>query len=714
MKIKKKNNKKIANSSWIKRRHFLNTFFKLFLTMGIILGSLVSIFFSVNYFSKSKNSNAEFGDTYNIRYQLDLTVNEENKNLSGNQTNSLQSSELRLKKSAEAFEAWLFSNGIYNDGVQYSIQTNNVTPITGTTTYTGWIFSSLYNIETVDFLQFKDVKQDPMRVLNNNSSNNFFEIIPYDKNILTMDDVRNNKVLFNSLGFNYDKPKLSKTIENSEDNTSLNIKGVEFETFDKLNIERFMNYKAGLNEPNDLPENYKWFVFNDLDKLIQRLNYVKSVSYWNNEKNHNEYNRIGQENLLPITLYDPSLYNKNTPPGVDNLNHIKFLYDSLTQEERTWGDNAAVNNADATVTITKENVLDFYNQFDSSSPSGATDKVTGNFHESIQPLVKKHIIEEITFENYHQWFPEAHELSKINEEDGGSTSKKIETKLAAPGTISGPTDINTFKFPVEAATTLPDFLFPDSLNKDTNALMTFFTKYSSSSPMVKFRNTSLIPNTTEPISFFGTANVTPPLIKGSITGLSAYESIFLATGIILLTIAIIVSIIYRVPGLIVSLSTIFTTTATIAFSGLLGLTFSFGSFLAIIIGAILTLSSCILFLERIRKNIIDSKSIFDSSMISIRKSIMTIVDIHFVTIIIGLAAALLGVFEMVDFGFELILTSLTSLLSTFAIFIFVQYNFSKSKYFWNSKLYFHKIENKIINKKENEAKFIKVLESPFK
>ncbi|MGL4647385.1 MAG: hypothetical protein ACRCVI_01530, partial [Mycoplasmoidaceae bacterium] len=707
MKIKNKLKDNLKNSSWIKNRRFLSIFFKFFLIIGIIITSIISIFFSIDYFVKTNNNNGEFGDTYNIKYEVDLEVNPENKNLAGSNDNSLQSSEARLKKVASSFENWLFTKKIYNNGVQYSIKEKEVLSPSSQPAYVGWIFTNLYNIKDVSFLQFEDVKQDPMRVINDNTANNFVEIIPYDKNLTPQNNPKNNEILINTLGLNVENGKVSETIKESEINSSLDLEGVEFRIDNAVNIEQFMDYKAGLNDPSTSGSNYKWFVFNDLDKLVQRLNYVKSVAYWNNAKNHQEYIRLGNEGLLPITLYDQSLYEGTTPPGVNNLNHIRFLYEALSDDEKKWGDIAATS-ADAAVAVTKKNVLDFYNQFDSTSTSGSKDKTTGNFDASIQPIVKNYIIGEITYQNYHMWFPEAHELSAISEE-----SRSKNSRLAPPGTIAGPKEVRTFKIPFDESITLPNFLFLNGNNKSPWELLTFFKDYSSFAPIVSFNRNSIIPDKTEPLSFYGSGNILPPLIKDSIIGLSAYESIFLASGIILLTIGIIVSIIYRVPGLIATLSIAFTTTVTIAFSGLLGLTFSFGSFLAIILGTILTLSSVIIFLERIRKNIIDNKSIFDSSWISINKSIATILDIHIVSIIIGLVVALLGTLEMIDFGFELILTSLTSLISVFFIFIFVQYGFSKSKLFWNKKLYFSRIEKKIRNHKEDEAKFIKIMNSSF-
>ena len=92
-----------------------------------------------------------------------------------------------------------------------------------------------------------------------------------------------------------------------------------------------------------------------------------------------------------MTLYDPSITVSETcvPNGGENLNHIEFLYESLSEEERTWGDIASGDNADYNVAVNKSDILDFYNQFDSRAAAGATDKTTGNFDSSIQVLVQK-------------------------------------------------------------------------------------------------------------------------------------------------------------------------------------------------------------------------------------------------------------------------------------------------------------------------------------
>ena len=50
---------------------------------------------------------------------------------------------------------------------------------------------------------------------------------------------------------------------------------------------------------------------------------------------------------IPLTLYDPSINVSETgvPNGVENLNHNEILSESLTEEERTWGDIASGDNA---------------------------------------------------------------------------------------------------------------------------------------------------------------------------------------------------------------------------------------------------------------------------------------------------------------------------------------------------------------------------------
>ncbi|MGL4617252.1 MAG: hypothetical protein ACRCUM_03355, partial [Mycoplasmoidaceae bacterium] len=473
MKVKNKAKNNFSGSSWIKTKHYLFIFLKFFLVIGVLIGSALSIIFSSFYISKSENSTGEFGNTYNIRFEVDLEVDEENKNLSGNQTNSIESSENRLKITAESFEEWLFSREIYNDGVQYSIKSNS------NGNYSGWIFTNLYNIDKVDF-QFNKVDQDPMNVISKNVTNNFIEVIPYDKTRNPNQIPTNNTTLINSIGMNATNPKKSSlpTEQAKDNNSSLENPGVEFTFPSNVNIKRFMEFKSGTNtDISRLPENYKWFVFNDLDGLIQRLNYVKSVSYWRQNENAARYLELGEAGLFPLTLYDPSINesDEGIPNGVNNLNHIEFLYESLTDEERTWGDISSSGNSDDTVTVNKSNILDFYNQFDSRAPSGATDKTTGNFDASIQPLVQKHIIAEIDYLNYHKWFPQAHELSAVVEE----TSTSNLTRLPSAGQMSGPEDVNTIKIPVETETSLPNFLFNGSINKSVDELMKFFNEYAS-------------------------------------------------------------------------------------------------------------------------------------------------------------------------------------------------------------------------------------------
>ena len=82
-----------------------------------------------------------------------------------------------------------------------------------------------------------------------------------------------------------------------------------------------MPFKSGANaDVSSLPGGYRWCVFNDLDGVVQRLNYVESVSYWRQNNNTSESLAVGEAGLLPLTLYDPSINVSETgvPNGVEN------------------------------------------------------------------------------------------------------------------------------------------------------------------------------------------------------------------------------------------------------------------------------------------------------------------------------------------------------------------------------------------------------------
>ena len=90
------------------------------------------------------------------------------------------------------------------------------------------------------------------------------------------------------------------------------------------------------------------------------------------------------------------------------------------------------------------------------------------------------------------------------------------TSLPTAGQLSGPAVVNTMKIPLAAVSTLPGWLFTMSAHRNDDSLMDFFRDFGSLSPLTPFVNSSIIPDTSQKIQFFGNGTVTVPLIADSV------------------------------------------------------------------------------------------------------------------------------------------------------------------------------------------------------
>ncbi len=736
---------------------------KWFSLVVLFIGAVVSMVFgSLQIAKKSEDNIAQFGDSYNVKYNVSLKMDKPNGTLT-NYNDLLVNGpeyltdESKVIKTANAFQLWMYDNDIYNTGVQYQINGDKAT-----------IETNVYNIPKIDWSSddTKDKKSQYLsKILFQNTNNNFIQIVKYNKgavvdgvgvhqNLINGGMYANGQKILTSNGFDFSTAKAFDKKEYSNDNNekySNLTDGVTVDTYANIDISDFSTLKEQANEldasassspsPSSITTyaegddssegetdqkailgEYKWYVFKDLGHVIKRLNYVQLVSIWHQilEPKSAEdasifaFDKLINEGVLPNIL---------SFPGLNKYEKIYYLtndlYNALLPEERNWGDAVAQqvllnDGKNEIVWVNDTNILDFYNQYVTNITSDlprVNDKLNktydkGYFDSNLKTIVDPYIIDTITYENYTDYFPKAKVLNEFN------TSN-----------LKGDTDTNIFRF------TQSSKLFSSVKDHDKNqGIINFLKNKISSNPGYVNQNYTIVQNGQydsvvnsnkkaqgsqlfpkgiqltdlvydnakngwkEFLSSFGTAAyLGGPVLRDSVTTLNSYNSTFLASGIILFIVAIIVSVLYRVPGLFGAIALITSTVISTALNFIIGLTFSFGSVLAIFAGMILTLTSIVTLMERARKNIKDNVSIFDASNHAWKKTLMTLIDIHIVSIIIGLGLSFWGKLEIVDFGFQLILSAFISLVVVFAYFVLYFVNLINEPYFWKGKLLYAKL-----------------------
>lgn len=206
------------------------------------------------------------------------------------------------------------------------------------------------------------------------------------------------------------------------------------------------------------------------------------------------------------------------------------------------------------------------------------------------------------------------------------------------------------------------------------------------------------------MQIFGAKAVdTPPTLNSTIaiantSKFDAFGSSILALGIILLLVGIIVSVFYKIPGLFnfvaIFLSAVLTFLLYTVFGGEIDLFSFFGLFAILSVG----IGCNVLINETFRRNIRNSTSLVEASRLAYNNTFMKVVDVHLITLVLGLFLLYLGHYQEQSLGTLLLVGSFCSFfitygLSTLSIKIFM------STHNWrNYKLFVYKRDAKWLNK----------------
>ncbi|MDR2636412.1 MAG: hypothetical protein LBB95_00980 [Mycoplasmataceae bacterium] len=137
--------------------------------------------------------------------------------------------------------------------------------------------------------------------------------------------------------------------------------------------------------------------------------------------------------------------------------------------------------------------------------------------------------------------------------------------------------------------------------------------------------------------------------------------IFVGILIILVAIGILVSLLYRIPGLLFFGSLYSTFGFSIFFLTLAGKIISIGLLLGIIAGIVMSTAAFLAIMQRMKKHTTKNDFVLNAAKKGASKGIWQFLDLHFITIIIGAVFLYFGTLSGVNFGVSLMIYSLLSL-----------------------------------------------------
>lgn len=257
-------------------------------------------------------------------------------------------------------------------------------------------------------------------------------------------------------------------------------------------------------------------------------------------------------------------------------------------------------------------------------------------------------------------------------------------------------------------------LFPTNqkFNYGGNAKVVLSQELNSNGTYVKLDYNSatklatLLKNGINPpnMQIFGAKAVeTPPKLNSTLaiadtSKFDAFGSSILALGIILLLIGIIVSVFYKIPGLFnfvaIFLSAVLTFLLYTIFGGEIDLFSFFGLFGILSVG----IGCNILINETFRRNVRNSTSLVEASRLAYNSTFMKVVDVHLITLVLGLFLLYLGHYQEQSLGTLLLVGSFCSFFITYGLSTLSIKIFMACHNWRNYKLFVYKRDARWLNK----------------
>lgn len=658
----------------MKIRRSKNKIFKILFVILLFIASIIGMVFGSINIGKNNEQKGLFGDNYHVSYSIDLSK----------QTDANKKNEV-IKQVSDAYSSWLISKNINVGSIQYTVDKNDQNR--------GIIQTELLNIErTVDeFDKDKKHPQNPDLVALNSISTSRVDIQQYDptkdndKNYIptTLESYAQSQSAFSSV-ITSDDLNISTAKKDHREKLATNKSnknfGVEIELKDVRNPLKISRFNKDKLDSAAEGQKLQWIVFNDIDVLVMKLNYAKWLKY--------------------------AL--EKTDVSVEKFNELDKKFKSLSSDLQEWAKKSFANkNSDI---ITKDNILAYYKR----SSEESTQNIP-NANSNLKSIVEQYIVGTITYDNYNDWFPNSTVIGNAENGDNNDNNNNNNNNNGNNGNNESKPSFYEIEPRVNGVETETWISFQNSTSEQTQKeLLNKFKKMTFTVPL-KLPTKGAISDSTfrselGMSSFINESN----LLRNQVTKLNAYDATMLSLGVAMLLVAIILIILYRIPGFFGGFATIASGIFSLSLLILLKINFSLSTVIGLIVGIVCVATSVTIFMERMRKSLKDKYSVFDSVFISIRKSLLSIVDVNLIVLLFGLASVFIGKSEIVDFGLVLILVSVISLASVFLFFVLPYYFVIDNMGIWKPQLHayinMNKIKHLSVEKVQSfNNKYIKIL-----
>lgn len=710
--------------------------FKITFFFFIYAASIVGIVFGLINLGENNTRKGLFGSTYNTTYKLDVssaTTEKEANNLA--------------KKSSEKFADYLAYNNINATNMNYQVKS------TSSGKYEAYLYVSYSNVALYYDDNFKNSSTegyyeiDPNIYGLNSAKSSTISVYYFNpqgttpKDIFTYNDSSTNtrkSQVFKTSDFNYSSASID-TRKSGENSDNLNNYGVKLKltgsSYEYLN-------DAGLDSGNSISfasqassstddggttatakSDLQWIVIQDMDQLVNLLNYAKWVVFnYNYYKSNNSFS--GGTQTKWMVYYD---YLNST-----NSNLVTWAEKAVSYDKNKVGSGIT--------SITPEYLIACYEHalghVTNSSLTSRFPEIGQDGDSSLVNVVQDYVIGVVSKVNYKQWFPvvtststslsgssvtsfsiqpKAYESSSYTSSSSSDSSSSTSSFKVTrdSSTSSSSTSMTTSTSSKESLRSsyikkFNNLSFPTTFYSATpttsstsdwitsNSLPTMYLNYevgnstsgsSIDNSQITDSNNSLTNSSRSTFSYFGLNSWTssPFIQKSIISKMSTYNSMFLASGVILLLVAIIVSVWYRIPGLMSAFAIIASFGFSISLLVVFKIDISVSSILGLFIGTISSVMVASLTMERMRRLVMQRNSIFDSIQTAIKKSLLTVVDLNVTLIIIGLSIFFIAKGELTDMGITMLLSASFSLATSLVFFLLPLYSYSGFKFSWHFK-----------------------------
>lgn len=388
------------------------------------------------------------------------------------------------------------------------------------------------------------------------------------------------------------------------------------------------------------------YIFSDFRGLMNKCEYLSYLGFKYNKQSPTDIERTAywqlsdsERQFANDVVADDTLFQ----PDSGKLTKFPFAKDGgfTTNPYSPLTSSKSFNNSPYTGDGNFENSIIFrlLQQYETNTNDGITPGTSSSLKYD---FMNQYIIGAITVENYTSYFPDKNPQKTTSDSDGTWLSLvNLDTNYFNAEEIYKLLTSNRISMP------LMDILYPtngENLNNDdfieTNGLVT---------------------NSSNVILLKSDLNNSALGIKSNIL------TIVIAFIILLLIVGIVVSVLYRIPGVIAWVMLIVPLPLTLLFIMLSGFSLNF----AVVIGLLITLLASTVtilnFLNKLKKQYLSHKTLDLCLDGTFKRSWLMGLDIHIVGIILGVTMLFFPIGDIISLGLTLILGSILSLTFTVGI-----------------------------------------------